>query len=129
MAQLFTGKCDQPGCKSDITPATSQAQFNRNLGWHRRHAHGIQGESNTPEGRRRAALDRYYQKHPEAAKSRDKKMALLSPPSAPTTVIEAPVVKYQRRNKMELANGSGDAKLRFICPECQCRVYTMPAPK
>lgn len=54
------GNCDICGCP--IKPAKDQAQFNRNLGWHKLKKHGMKGAAATPAGRRLNSLKRYYEK-------------------------------------------------------------------
>lgn len=49
----YTGNCDHPGCGAAIRPAATQAQFNRNLGLHRRSAHGVVSTHNNPSRRRK----------------------------------------------------------------------------
>lgn len=129
---MITGKCGYQGCQYDIVPAKNQAQFNRNKGVHLRVAHGLEGAYQDPEYRNRMQRERSHKK---------KGIPVEVPP--PTSVVLAKTeeeIKSERRRqyganyrrmqklkKAQEASGSSvgnGAVLKFICPDCGCRVWT-----
>lgn len=136
---LITGKCGHEGCQADILPAKTQAQYNRNLGLHLRVKHGIIGNSSTPDGRRRQALDRYRRKMglppAETAAPAAEAKAEQTREELRAAYKKQYQANYRAMRKLKKAqasapNGAIDrqAVLKFICPDCGCRVWTTTRP-
>ncbi len=131
-------KCGYEGCQQDITPAETQAQFNRNRGLHLRVVHGITGAASTPEGRRLVAKNRYRQKKGLPPLASLESSPVEVEPAADSErkrqqrehriAYQAEYRKRKQREKYQPSTNNNEAKLKFICPDCGARVFTTPAP-
>lgn len=101
----ITGVCDI--CNAEIKWATTQAQFNRNMGLHKRMVHDIKGPSSTREGRNKKALERYH-----AIKDQPDKTAQRREYQAEW--------RRNHKQKKQQTNGVSKDVLRAYLSECPC---------
>lgn len=140
---MITGKCGYQGCQYDIVPAKNQAQFNRNKGVHLRVAHGLKGAYQDPEYRNRMQRERVQREKgvpveaPLLAGKWPMQTSVVQTSGAAKTEEEikserrrqygANYRRMQKLKKAQEASGSSvgnGAVLKFICPDCGCRVWT-----
>lgn len=113
----YKGKCDVPGCQYEIAPADTQAKFNRNLGVHKRAAHGIVGSWNNKNNKREAARNRYRLKHG---------IPIEAPVQGSGQPIDREALKAKRREEYRARKQQkqqGAVELKFICPCCGAFIY------
>lgn len=114
--KTITGKCPEVNCGQTIGPCSSQAAFNRALGFHRLKTHGIQGKNSTDEGRRMQSRRYYWRK--------------IGVPENQMAAKEAEyLARQQAMGPMAPKRKSkGDAKHMELdkCPKCQTSFLQRP---
>lgn len=136
----ITGTC--PECKCEITPAFNQGQFNRNLGFHLRSAHGILGATTDMEKKRLMSRHSYWRKqgHSEAEMKKmeveylEKKKRLAAAEAAglipvkkkksgqvePLELNQCPRCRSEFYQRLE---GNESLLSLSYCPNCKIRFY------
>lgn len=118
---MIKGKCGVAGCQADIKPAADRVAFARNLGLHKRIAHGIKG----PTGR-----ERYYiqfkgmtleQARAEVAR-RDSKNGAPTKAVQDRRAYQAQWRKNHPKHRKQPNSDAVSAKLSE-CPCCGSRFY------
>lgn len=114
---IVRGTCNI--CKWE-TEASDQGQVNRNLGWHKRTAHGIVGESSTPEGKRIRARARHWRNagmsEAQIARREAEFQAKHGSNSTPQT-------NHEPTPSRKAPKVTESIEMVFICPKCHARVY------
>jgi hypothetical protein len=102
--------CDQPGCKQTFTDP-------RALGTHKRQAHGIQGPTSTPEGKRRESRERHWRMKGYTGAKLEAMRAKYAAKEA-AAPMEEPVRKQKKQT------GAAEPMALTYCPYCDHRFYS-----